>query len=118
MPRIFMLGNAVDVISAVGTGGDRGFVKIEVTIRLLTRKNGRANVKSSNKNRSTRTIVPGTTGPSLFFHFARRTNQAEGCYQNFRLRDKLNYGGNSDTGGHTGRKLPTGGEKTGRQREG
>jgi len=44
--------------------------------------------------------VPGQSA-SLFFHFAKRTNQAEGCYQNFRLRDKLNYGGNSGIGGHT-----------------
>lgn len=44
--------------------------------------------------------MPGRLA-SLFFHFAKRTNQAEGCYQNFRLRDKLNYGGNSGIGGHT-----------------
>lgn len=47
-----------------------------------------------------RTIVLGRPA-SLFFHFAKRTNQAEGCYQNFRLRDKLNYDGNSGIGGHT-----------------
>lgn len=27
----------------------------------------------------------------LSLYTAKRTNQAEGCYQNFRLRDKLNY---------------------------
>lgn len=44
---------------------------------------------------------------SLFFHFAKRTNQAEGCYQNFRLRDKLNYSGNSDRRRARGRKTAT-----------
>jgi len=43
--------------------------------------------------------VPETRRAGLFFHFAKRTNQAEGCYQNFRLCDKLNYGGNSEAGG-------------------
>ena len=98
--RIFTLDGTADIILVLSVEGKGRFVKIEVTIRLLARKNGRADAKSSNKNRSTRTIVPGQSA-SLFFHFAKRTNQAEGCYQNFRLRDKLNYGGNSGIGGHT-----------------
>lgn len=44
-----MLGRAVDVILARGDEREVEFVKIEVTIRLLARKNGRADVKSSNK---------------------------------------------------------------------
>lgn len=106
-----MLGGTADIILVAR---ERGFVKIEVTIRLLARKNGRADAKSSNKNRSTRTIVPGRLA-SLFFHFAKRTNQAEGCYQNFRLRDKLNYGGNSGIGGHTAENCD-GEKKTARQK--
>lgn len=65
---VFMLGGTVDIILAPSTEGKVGFVKIEVTIRLLARKNGQADAKSSNKNRSTRTIVPARRA-SLFFSF-------------------------------------------------
>lgn len=55
-------------------------------------------------------------GRVYFFISAKRTNQAEGCYQNFRLRDKLNYGGNSGIGGHTAENCG-GGRKKSRETE-
>lgn len=47
----------------------------------------------------------------LLLFTTKRTNQAEGCYQNFRLRDKLNYYGSLNVRRHTARKKEDGQKK-------
>lgn len=56
-----------------------------------TRHQGKRITKENYKNRWGPPTRHCSASSAKFLFTAKRTNQAEGCYQNFRLRDKLNH---------------------------